>query len=264
MKIIKKSGGGGLTPGALASAINSATEDTLALATDQLPMTETAASGALRRLTFANLFAFIRTQLGLMSGAVTAAGNWAFPSTTRPTSAGTGTPAANSLITRADGDARYFQNQFARQGAQISKTDTTPATVASLTIEAGTYRIFARCVAQVAVNGNTSGGAQMVVSGSNFSNVSGRRSRYPSHQALRTEFLVFEPGSSQVIFSAGPDYSAAQWFTSGFGGVIFEIDIIATCTAGTVNLGVAQWATNAQPTLFLANQATLLFERISN
>jgi hypothetical protein len=111
MKIIKKSGGGGVTPGALASAINSATEDTLALATDQLPMTETAASGALRRLTFANLFAFIRAQLGLMSGAVTAAGNWEFPSTARPTSAGTGTPAANSLITRADGDARYPASQ---------------------------------------------------------------------------------------------------------------------------------------------------------
>ena len=90
----------------LAPTINAATEDTVALAADQLPMTETAASGALRRITFANLFAFVRTQLGLMTNAVTAAGEWAFQSPTRPTSAGTGTPAANSLITRADGDAR--------------------------------------------------------------------------------------------------------------------------------------------------------------
>jgi hypothetical protein len=90
----------------LAPTINAATEDTVALAADQLPMTETAASGALRRITFANLFAFVRAQLGLMTGAVQAAGEWAFQSTTRPTSAGTGTLAANSLITRADGDAR--------------------------------------------------------------------------------------------------------------------------------------------------------------
>jgi len=37
----------------------------------------------------------------------TYAGTAAFTSTTRPTSAGTGTPGATSLITRADGDARY-------------------------------------------------------------------------------------------------------------------------------------------------------------
>lgn len=44
-------------------------------------------------------------QLGLLSGTVTASGAWAFSSPTRPTSAGTGTPAANSLITRADADS---------------------------------------------------------------------------------------------------------------------------------------------------------------
>jgi hypothetical protein len=92
----------------LAPTINAATEDTVALAADQLPMTETAASGALRRITFANLFAFVRAQLGLMTNAVTAAGEWAFSSATRPTSAGTGTPAANSLVTQGDVEARYF------------------------------------------------------------------------------------------------------------------------------------------------------------
>jgi hypothetical protein len=38
----------------------------------------------------------------------TIAGAQAFSSTTRPTSSGTGTPASNSLITRADADSRYW------------------------------------------------------------------------------------------------------------------------------------------------------------
>jgi hypothetical protein len=46
--------------------------------------------------------------VALTSGPQTFAGAQSFSSTTRPTSSGTGTPAANSLITRADGDARYY------------------------------------------------------------------------------------------------------------------------------------------------------------
>jgi hypothetical protein len=128
----------------LAPTINAATEDTVALAADQLPMTETAASGALRRITFANLFAFVRAQLGLMTGAVQAAGEWAFQSATRPTSAGTGTPAANSLITRADGDARYPRLILAMATAVQDVTNSstlTPSTFLTATLEVGTYRI---------------------------------------------------------------------------------------------------------------------------
>ena len=44
-----------------------------------------------------------------MVDAETHTGAHAFSSTTRPTSAGTGTPEATSLITRADGDARFSQ-----------------------------------------------------------------------------------------------------------------------------------------------------------
>ena len=90
----------------LAPTINAATEDTALQGNDRVPMTETGASGALRWMTLDRLFAFVRAQLGLMTSTVQAAGDWAFQSATRPTSAGTGTPAANSLITRADGDAR--------------------------------------------------------------------------------------------------------------------------------------------------------------
>ena len=79
--------------------------------------------------------------------------------TTRPTSSGVGTLSANSLVTRADGDTRFWQRQFARQGAQISKTDNILTNIVSFPIEAGTYRISARVVARIEANGNTSGGA---------------------------------------------------------------------------------------------------------
>lgn len=94
------------TNAGLATTINAATEDTAPIDADQLPMTETAASGALRRLTFANLWGWITSKIATIPSSFTAGGGWNFTSTTRPTSAGTGTPAANSLITRADGDAR--------------------------------------------------------------------------------------------------------------------------------------------------------------
>ena len=89
----------------VAATINGAAEDTALLAQDRIPLTEQAAGFPLRWATLANLFAFVRAQLGLMTGAVQAAGEWAFSSPIRPTSAGTGTPAANSLITRADADS---------------------------------------------------------------------------------------------------------------------------------------------------------------
>jgi hypothetical protein len=84
------------TAARIATLINATTEDTTALDADLLPMTETAASGALRRIRFANLAAYIVGVGRTLSGA------WTFSSTTRPTSGGTGTPEANSLVTRAD------------------------------------------------------------------------------------------------------------------------------------------------------------------
>lgn len=92
----------------LATTINAAIEDTLPLDADRLPMTETAASGALRRLTFANLWGWITSKIATIPSSFTAGGGWNFTSTTRPTSAGTGTPAANSLVTQGDVEARYF------------------------------------------------------------------------------------------------------------------------------------------------------------
>jgi len=132
------------TNAGLAATINASTEDTALQGNDRVPMTETGASGALRWMTLDRLFTFVRTQLGLMTGAVHAAGEWAFSSPTRPTSAGTGTPAANSLITRADGDARYPRLILAMATAVQDVTNSatlTPSTFLAATLEVGTYWI---------------------------------------------------------------------------------------------------------------------------
>jgi hypothetical protein len=232
MKIIKKSGGGGVTPGALASAINSATEDTLALATDQLPMTETAASGALRRLTFANLFAFIRTQLGLMSGAVTAAGNWAFPSTTRPTSAGTGTPAANSLITRADGDVRYGAAIVRRITTAVSAFSTTPVnSLETQTVPAGTYEVRGFLACSTA---STTAGAQLEVIPSNTS------ADVTAMTAHRGTATILNGGVASTLSSVRVGSNLFQFAASAF------VDGGAS--------GLAAWATIHGTVVFTAPQ----------
>ena len=86
--------------------------------TSQLPTLGTNVATFLESPTSANLAAAVTGETG--SGALvfgtsptidapTISGSAAFTSTTRPTSAGTGTPAATSLITRDDGDARYLE-----------------------------------------------------------------------------------------------------------------------------------------------------------
>ncbi len=60
-----------------------------------------------RRVSMAYIWSWITAKLSTLSGTVNAGGNWTYTSATRPTSSGTGTPAAASLITRADADDRY-------------------------------------------------------------------------------------------------------------------------------------------------------------
>ena len=63
MKIIRNpraSGGGAVDATTLAATINAATSKTTPVDADQFPITDSAASGALRRFTFANLWAWIR------------------------------------------------------------------------------------------------------------------------------------------------------------------------------------------------------------
>jgi len=179
----------------------------VALAADQLPMTETAASGALRRITFANLFAFVRAQLGLMTNAVTAAGEWAFQSATRPTSAGTGTPAANSLITRADGDARYSSALFSAATANQDVTNSAAlvdATGLILALTTGTWEF--ETLEYLGVSATSSGGsaAQLVFTGAGTFSGSFLRGVAVSTNPANVPLTWGGPGETVNFYSWSP------------------------------------------------------------
>jgi hypothetical protein len=93
----------------IAALINAATVDANILDADQIPLTETAAGGALRRATFATVWNWITGKLAALTS-LTVGGAWNFSSTTRPTSSGTGAASANSLITRDDAGLEIFLN----------------------------------------------------------------------------------------------------------------------------------------------------------
>lgn len=146
------------TPTSLGALITwTAVEDTAPLNTDFLPMTETAASGVLRKLTFANLWTWIKLQFTNNVSAITTGGAWSFTSTTnRPTSAGTGTPAATSLITRADGDARYGQEYIQIISTAVQAFSTAFVNGPDLVLPAGTYDF--ELFGFLEIVGETSGG----------------------------------------------------------------------------------------------------------
>ncbi len=124
----------------VASVVTGATEETTPVDADQIGMTKTSASGALRRLTFANLYAYIKAKL---DAGITVAGNWIFSSTTRPVSSATGSPQSNSLIMLSDGDARYGSVQIYSLASDLND-DTGIQTVdpnGSITITPGLWEL---------------------------------------------------------------------------------------------------------------------------
>jgi hypothetical protein len=85
------------TATALAADFNAGTEVSAAADTDRLAVTAPAGGW----LALAALWAWIVNKIGAITS-ITASGAWAFSSNTRPTSGGTDTPAATSLMTRDD------------------------------------------------------------------------------------------------------------------------------------------------------------------
>lgn len=102
----------------------------------------------------------------------TYAGTASFTSTTRPTSAGTGTPAATSLITLTDADTRFggpIYTSFLANNTSYTN-DATGTTILSVTLPAGTYQIeaFARFTANASNSKTTpaiTGGASELWTG---------------------------------------------------------------------------------------------------
>lgn len=71
-------------------------------------------------------------------------GAQAFSSAARPTSGGTGTPAATSLITRADGDTRYYPTTIAMATAVQDVTNSSSLTDSiylTASLDVGTYYV---------------------------------------------------------------------------------------------------------------------------
>lgn len=81
------------------------------------------------------------TLAGTIAGAKTFTGDLSFTSTTRPTSAGTGTPEATSLITRADGDARYGGPFYDLDGSASHSESAATTPVKTVVLPVGTYLI---------------------------------------------------------------------------------------------------------------------------
>ena len=84
----------------------------------------------------------------VLSASPTFTGPVIFGSTTRPTSAGTGTPDVTDLITRADGDARFsakaLTSSLGSDGPSVNSLNTSTTLVDSgitLTLPAGTYEL---------------------------------------------------------------------------------------------------------------------------
>lgn len=132
-------------------------EKTTPVDADETVLRDSAASYVAKRLTFANLWAWILIKLnaGLtIGGAKIWTGNSSFTasivsftSSTRPTSSGTGSPASNSLVTLNDVDSRGGRTVSAILGSDESgptnSSTLTDSVTLALTLEAGTWDIEA-------------------------------------------------------------------------------------------------------------------------
>jgi len=138
----------------IASLITAATSKTTLVDADETVLTDSAASFGLKKVTWLNVWNYIVTKIGAITS-ITAGGAWSFSSTTRPTSSGTGTPAATSLMTQADVAAR---TRATRLGANISlNNSTTPTNIITLSVVAGKkYQLQAYIV----LNGTVSTGTR--------------------------------------------------------------------------------------------------------
>jgi len=179
-----------------------------------------------------------------MIDAETHTGAHAFSSTTRPTSAGTGTPAATSLITLDDADARYRQQSspifYAAQQdtAQVVTNSTSYVDSAALVnIPAGTY--FVRS-SSIVLNSSTTGLSKTRLA---FSGTGASATRPFTFRAFST--ATDAASLSPQLFSQTSTLHAWNREEVNFGtnrGMMIIREFIFTCT-GTGNLS-AQFAMN--------------------
>jgi len=122
-------GEGSVTASNLAAATHGSTAKTPIVDADEIAITDSDASFSGKKVTFTTVWTWIKAKL---DAGLIVAGAWAFTSTTRPTSSGTGTPASTSLMTRSDVDLRRIT------GGVIDINLDTTSGWASLTSGGGT------------------------------------------------------------------------------------------------------------------------------
>jgi hypothetical protein len=158
-----------------------------------------------------------------MIDAETHTGAHAFSSTTRPTSAGTGTPEATSLITTADGDARYGAIGLSGTSAISITSQATPQTIRSAELAVGFYHV--RMVFQIAGTVNT--GTRHGYNFSGTATIRFFRSRTPTTTFTQVVANPFDLGLTESSTSA-----------------VIE-GIIQVTVAGTLSMQAAQNTSHA-------------------
>jgi hypothetical protein len=143
----------------------------------------------------------------------TITGAQAFSSTTRPTSSGTGTPASNSLITRADLDTRmassetYF-SMLTASGPTCTNSTTLVGSGCSVTLPVGNYILDCQLYVDSSVSNNGGNKAQLVKSdaGTAAGNVVGVVTSSNNATGLNTRMtydssIAWAVGTPSVIYT---------------------------------------------------------------
>ena len=190
-----------------------------------------------------------------MIDAETHTGAHAFSSTTRPTSAGTGTPAATSLITRADGDARFSQvvgaSLTAGVDSDVNTTTYKTVTELSFALEIGRYYIDAILVH----NGNALYATSGVKDRLNFSGTataSGSMYRVFDNATTSASVPNARASTNPLVESSLTNRSQTTW----------RKGVLTVTAAGTLSVQIAQ--TTAIPTAntTLATGSSLIITRL--
>ncbi len=185
----------------IAAAIAAAAAKSPPIDADEISLLDSAAAGALKRLSFGGLWTWIKAKLG-GTDAVSVGGAWAF--TSRPTSADASSPAASSLITRSDandlfsiGAKRYLfplSSHFATSGSGGAGTNDnngcslTGGTTASAWQGGGISRTLLRNSGASGANG---------------------QANVPFAIALRGFLYIESSANSEARFCMGQNYAAA-------------------------------------------------------
>jgi hypothetical protein len=124
------------TAAGIAAKINGATSKSTPVDADEIPIADSAASFGLKKVTWANVFAYIQTKLE-------AAANIVFTGQLRSTNQTAAT--ADALMTRSLSDTRYTRTfEVIQETAETSAANTTTyadSTQCALALEVGTYII---------------------------------------------------------------------------------------------------------------------------